>query len=191
MFLQIIAPRSPLPSLICLYRCVRFQCDGGCWQLRQGFLPFAGWWWICPCYTWVILGPTPQWIRVRRQKNFQLYLGENINLNLFLTCHININKKYFYYYYGLFDDFFLAVNGGVAFQDTMLKDNDIICNKVHRLEMSRNSKIYMCDAYRHTCTWVIELDHLSLSQVQNMPVSMVRYYIGIIENYVGKLMHLI
>ena len=73
----------------------------------------------------------------------------------------------------------------------MLKDNDIIRNKVHRLEMSRNSKIYMCDAYRHTCTWVIELDHLSLSQVQNMPVSMVRYYIGIIENYVGKLMHLI
>lgn len=114
-----------------------------------------------PAIPGYILGPTPLWIRVRRQKNFQLYLGENINLNLFLTCHININKKYFYYYYGLFDDFFLAVNGGVAFQDTMLKDNDIICNKVHRLEMSRNSKIYMCDAYRHTCTWVIELDHLS------------------------------
>ena len=62
---------------------------------------------------------------------------------------------------GLFDDLFLAVNGGVAFQDTMLKDNDIICNKVHRLEMSRNSKINMCDTYRHTFTWVIGLDHLS------------------------------
>lgn len=93
------------------------------------------------------------------KRNFNL--GEKINLNLFLTCHININKKYFQYYYGRFDDLFLAVNGGVAFQDTMLKDNDIICNKVHRLEMSTNSKIYMCDAYRHTCTWVIELDHLS------------------------------
>ena len=93
------------------------------------------------------------------KRNFNL--GEKINLNLFLICRININKKYYYYYYGLFDDLFLAVNGGVAFQDTMLKDNDIICNKVHRLEMSRNSKIYMCDAYRHTFTWVIELDHLS------------------------------
>ncbi|CAH3020816.1 unnamed protein product, partial [Porites evermanni] len=28
----------------------------------------------------------------------------------------------------------ITVNGGVAFQDTMLKDNDIICNKVHRHE---------------------------------------------------------
>lgn len=74
----------------------------------------------------------------------------------------------------------------------MLKDNDIICNKVHRLEMSTNSKIYIyvwcIQAYMYMGYWTWSSQ---LSQVQNMTVSMVWYYSGIIENYVGKLMHIV